>query len=70
MAIAVVFANDPPLILADEPTGNLDLVSREKILDLLFNKSREYKKTLIIATHDPFILERVDRVIQLSKGKR
>lgn len=70
VAIAVALANDPPLILADEPTGNLDLVSREKILDLLFNKSREYKKTLIIATHDPFILERVDRVIQLSKGKR
>ncbi|GAH36948.1 unnamed protein product, partial [marine sediment metagenome] len=54
----------------DEPTGNLDLVSREKILDFLFNKSQEYKKTLIIATHDPFILDRVDRIIQLSKGKR
>ena len=70
VAIAVALANDPPLILADEPTGNLDLVSREKILDLLFNKSREYKKTLVIATHDPFILDRVDRIIQLSKGKR
>ncbi|MHA1400853.1 MAG: ABC transporter ATP-binding protein [Candidatus Heimdallarchaeaceae archaeon] len=69
VAIAVALANDPPLILADEPTGNLDIEARGKVIDLLINKSHELNKTLIIATHDPFILERVDRVVQLSKAK-
>jgi len=69
VAIAVALANDPPLILADEPTGNLDIEARGRVIDLLINKSHELNKTLIIATHDPFILERVDRVVQLSKAK-
>ncbi|MHA1415124.1 MAG: ABC transporter ATP-binding protein [Candidatus Heimdallarchaeaceae archaeon] len=69
VAIAVALANDPPLILADEPTGNLDIESREKVIDLLINKSRELNKTLIIATHDPFILKKVDRTVHLSKAK-
>ncbi len=70
VSIAVALANDPQIILADEPTGNLDLESREKVLSLLIEKAVAYKKTLIIATHDPFILEKVNRVIHLSKGKR
>ena len=69
VAIAVALANDPPLILADEPTGNLDIESREKVIDLLINKSHELNKTLIIATHDPFILKKVDRTVHLSKAK-
>ena len=70
VAIAVALANDPQIILADEPTGNLDLEAREKVLSLLIEKAASYKKTLVIATHDPFILEKVNRVIYLSKGKR
>ncbi len=70
VSIAVALANDPQIILADEPTGNLDLEARKKVLSLLIEKAVAYKKTLIIATHDPFILEKVNRVIHLSKGKR
>ncbi|MHA1464503.1 MAG: ATP-binding cassette domain-containing protein, partial [Candidatus Heimdallarchaeaceae archaeon] len=70
VAIAVALANDPSIILADEPTGNLDLEAREKVLNLLINKGREFEKTIILATHDPFILERVERIIYLSKAKR
>jgi ABC-type lipoprotein export system ATPase subunit len=70
VSIAVALANDPHIILADEPTGNLDLESREKVLNLLIEKAVSYKKTLIIASHDSFILEKVNRVIYLSKGKR
>ncbi len=70
VAIAVALANDPQIILADEPTGNLDLEARENVLSLLIEKADSYKKTLVIATHDPFILEKVNRVIYLSKGKR
>ncbi|MHA1397721.1 MAG: ABC transporter ATP-binding protein [Candidatus Heimdallarchaeaceae archaeon] len=69
VSIAVALANDPPIILADEPTGNLDLEAREKVLNTLIAKSQEFKKTVIIATHDPFIIERVERVIYLSKAK-
>ncbi len=70
VAIAVALANDPSIILADEPTGNLDLEAREKVLNLLINKGKEFNKTIILATHDPFILERVERIIYLSKAKR
>ncbi|HUT82152.1 MAG TPA: ABC transporter ATP-binding protein [Candidatus Bathyarchaeia archaeon] len=67
VAIAVALANDPDIILADEPTGNLDLVSRENVIDLLISKCKNLNKSLVIATHDPFIMEKVDRVIDLPK---
>lgn len=70
VAIAVALANDPSIILADEPTGNLDLESRNKVIEILINKSKEFNKALIIATHDPFIMQKVDRVVELSKAKR
>ena len=70
VAIAVALANDPTIILADEPTGNLDLEAREKVLNLLLNKGKEFNKTIILASHDPFILERVERIVYLSKAKR
>lgn len=65
IAIAVALANDPELILADEPTGNLDKANSEIVIDLLIKKTRELKKTLVIATHDPFVLEKVDRIIEI-----
>ncbi|HUT81266.1 MAG TPA: ABC transporter ATP-binding protein [Candidatus Bathyarchaeia archaeon] len=67
VAIAVALANDPDIILADEPTGNLDLVSRENVIDVLISKCKDMNKALLIATHDPFIMEKVDRVIDLPK---
>lgn len=67
VAIAVALANDPDIILADEPTGNLDLASRESVIDILITKCKDLNKALIIATHDPFIMEKVDRVIDLPK---
>ncbi len=53
IAIAVALANDPPMILADEPTGELDSESGEKILELFKKLSSEEGKTIIIVTHDP-----------------
>ncbi|MHA1852771.1 MAG: ABC transporter ATP-binding protein [Candidatus Heimdallarchaeaceae archaeon] len=68
VAICVALANDPPIILADEPTGNLDRQTTETVLNFLIEKCRENNKTVIIASHDPFVLESVDRVIYLNKG--
>ena len=59
-------ANDPPLILADEPTGNLDPKNKKKILDLLFKYCREEKTTLITVTHDHELLPRFDRVVNFE----
>lgn len=67
VAIAVALANNPDIILADEPTGNLDLTSRENVINSLIKNCKELNKALIIATHDPFIMEKVDRVINLPK---
>lgn len=67
VAIAVALANDPDIILADEPTGNLDLASRENVIDILITKCKDLNKALLIATHDPFIMKKVDRIIDLPK---
>ncbi|MGC9780081.1 MAG: ABC transporter ATP-binding protein [Candidatus Heimdallarchaeota archaeon] len=67
VAIAVALANNPDIILADEPTGNLDLASRENVINSLIKNCKELNKALIIATHDPFIMKKVDRVINLPK---
>ena len=52
MAIAVALVNDPSLILADEPTGNLDSKNAERVADLLVSLAKENEKTVIIATHE------------------
>ncbi len=67
VAIAVALANDPDIILADEPTGNLDLASRENVIDILTTKCKDLNKALLIATHDPFIMKKIDRIIDLPK---
>jgi len=67
-AIARALANDPALILADEPTGNLDSRSAENILDL-FEKLASRGKTILIVTHDPSITQRTDQTIILSDGE-
>ena len=69
VAIARAIANDPAIILADEPTGNLDLTTGEEIITLLKMLSREKGVTIISATHDLKMLNVSDRVIWISDGK-
>jgi putative ABC transport system ATP-binding protein len=69
VAIARALANDPAIILADEPTGNLDLTTGEEIIKLLKMLSREKGVTIISATHDLKMLNVSDRVIWISDGK-
>jgi putative ABC transport system ATP-binding protein len=68
VAIARALINTPPLLLADEPTGNLDSQTATGILDLLTGIRQENQMTVIIATHDPQIAARCDRLIRLRDG--
>ena len=69
VAIARALINDPLLLLADEPTGNLDTTTGQEILDLLLSMRDQHHSTLIIATHDPTIAQRCDRTIHLADGR-
>lgn len=69
VAIARAFANDPPLILADEPTGNLDAKNGALVFDLLLNLNRQHGTTLVLVTHDQKLAARADRVIRLQDGR-
>jgi putative ABC transport system ATP-binding protein len=68
VAIARALVSDPTLVLADEPTGDLDRKSGEEILGLLERLNKEFKKTIIMVTHDPHAAERAHRVLHLDKG--
>jgi putative ABC transport system ATP-binding protein len=68
VAVARALANDPEIILADEPTGNLDTESGQSILDLLKLLSTRDGKTVIIVTHDPEAAEIADRIVRLRDG--
>lgn len=68
VAIARALANDPPLILADEPTGNLDSKTGKKIVELLYGLAKE-GKTVIIATHDTAIAAKADTILEMEDGK-
>jgi putative ABC transport system ATP-binding protein len=69
VAIARALAHDPLLILADEPTGNLDEETGETVLALLLELTRDLGKTLIMATHAVEVAQRADRVLHLAHGK-
>jgi putative ABC transport system ATP-binding protein len=69
VAIARALANDPHVLLADEPTGNLDTTTGEEIVDLLRALSRERAKTLVLITHDPQIAARSSRIVRMSDGR-
>lgn len=69
VAIARALANDPPIVLADEPTGNLDLNTGLEIIKLLRSLNREKKVTIFCATHDYKIIEVSDRIIWVRNGK-
>jgi putative ABC transport system ATP-binding protein len=68
-AIARAVAADPKVILADEPTGDLDRASADQVLELLQRLNRELKKTILMVTHDPVAAERAEQVVHLDKGK-
>ena len=69
MAIARALANDPPLILADEPTGNLDTQNGQHILDLLLQAGRARSATLVIVTHDATVAAVADAQLSLRDGR-
>ena len=69
VAIARALAHDPLLVLADEPTGNLDEETGERVLALLLELTRDAGRTLLMATHNPDIAPRADRVLQLQEGR-
>jgi putative ABC transport system ATP-binding protein len=68
VAIARALVSDPKVLLADEPTGDLDRKSAEDVLQLLDRLNKEYKKTIVMVTHDPHAAERASRRYQLDKG--
>jgi putative ABC transport system ATP-binding protein len=68
VAIARAFANDPAIVLADEPTGNLDLQTGLNIIELLIRMNREFNITIICNTHDLKIIQASDRIVWLRDG--
>jgi putative ABC transport system ATP-binding protein len=69
VALARAVALDPPLLLADEPTGNLDSATGGAIIERLFTLNRERGSTLLLVTHDPALAERADRIVSLRDGR-
>ncbi len=69
VSIAVALANNPPLLLADEPTGELDTMGATLIFELFGELNRTFGVTIIIVTHDPSIAGRVDRVVAIRDGR-
>lgn len=68
VAIARALVNDPAIIMADEPTGNLDSKSGKEIMELLLNLNREKGATVIIVTHDPAVGDQTQRIIRVKDG--
>ena len=69
VAIARAIATDPAILVADEPTGDLDKVSAEEVLELMYRLNRELNKTILMVTHDPRAAERARSVRNLDKGE-
>lgn len=68
VAIARALVSDPKVLLADEPTGDLDRKSAEEVLALLERLNSEFKKTIVMVTHDPHSAEKAHRMVHLDKG--
>lgn len=68
VAIAAALANDPPILLADEPTGELDSGTSRIIMDYLLRINREYNKTIIMVTHNPIVAATTRRILRIEDG--
>jgi putative ABC transport system ATP-binding protein len=69
VALARAFVAEPPIVMADEPTGNLDSANGRMVLDLLLERNRKAGTTLVLVTHDPEVASRADRKIVLKDGR-
>lgn len=69
VAIARAFASRPNVLFADEPTGNLDTSTGQKVIDLLFDLNKEFATTLILVTHDDRLAQRCDRTVVIAGGR-
>lgn len=69
LAIARAIANNPDILFADEPTGNLDSITSKVVEELLFSYNRDNKTTLIIVTHDPELAAKCDKIINIKDGR-
>lgn len=69
VAIGRALINNPSIILADEPTGNLDSKASKEIIDLLKNSNKKYNQTILLITHDENIAKQADRIITIQDGK-
>lgn len=68
VALARAFVTEPPIVMADEPTGNLDSTNGRLVLDLLLERNKQSGTTLVLVTHDPEVASRADRKIVLKDG--
>jgi len=68
IAMAAALANDAPIILGDEPTGELDTVNAKIVVDYLLKVNKELHKTIIMVTHDPSVARRTDRILRIEDG--
>jgi putative ABC transport system ATP-binding protein len=69
VALARAFAMQPAMLLADEPTGNLDVATGQQIIDLIFELNRESGTTLMLVTHDEHLAEKCGRQVRLQQGR-
>ncbi len=69
VAVARAFACRPPILLADEPTGNLDSVTGQQVIDLIISMNRDQGSTLVLVTHDPALASFAERTIALRDGR-
>ena len=69
VAIARAIVTDPTVLVADEPTGDLDRVSAGEIMVLMDRLNKEFKKTIVMVTHDPRAAEKAHKVMHLDKGE-
>src|SRR5438445_12022731 len=69
VAIGVALANDPPLLLADEPTGELDTQTGQEVLDLFRRLNQEFKKTIVVVTHDPRVSHLAHRALETQDAQ-